>query len=754
MTKRLCEIITNGKKCGGTIADGFCTECGAIYDDAILPAVPETASSPTPAGTIGGNSLRSNRGSSRRIALGRSAAAVQGLTNVHRLGGNSSQRSSSRRRNLGGGFVDVPPVPEADPLRLLTDKWNVPVEQRFCANPAHQGPVPLNRRDREGKILDSGVCTKCGTPYSFPISPGTVIANQFEVVGTIAKGGCGYVYLVKDLDVGQWAVVKGVLTNSDEDRQAAVAEKAMLAKLRHPAVVTILGFKTYQGQPLIAMEFIDGQTVEQIYEANGAPLPVAQAIAYVLAMCQASIFLHEQKPPVYNPDIKPGNYMVKGSRLIMIDAGGCVLANDPTPTVTSTVGFAPREVDDGSIDLQLSPQSDIYSLGRVLLVLSNVVDFKAVYRYSIPDGLANFDKYPSYAAFIKRATAEKPEDRFNSVAEMESQLWGVLREVVAIDSGASKPLPSDEFDSDTSGGASEPSWRLLPGLKVNAEDPAHGEIETALKAAISADQLLTLLEPVEAKYPKSREAKLRRASALIEVGQFGEAERLLGELALDDPFDYRPVWYRGRLALAAADFGKAVEYFSSVVFQLPGEPAAKLGLGLAAELARDEVTAITCYDLVMLVEPSYTMAAFGHARCLLKEGNRIGAVKALRRVPQSSIAHVPAEMQAARALLTSTPAKPTREDLIAAAAIIGGVRQDNYAWHRLVADLYLSALDAVLTGSVQPDKSANLLQVPFIERSLREACEGHLMACAHLGSDADREQTVAEALAVAPRRLF
>jgi serine/threonine-protein kinase PknG len=756
-----CEQVVGGKKCGGVIEDGFCNSCGAIFDTSLMPVV----AAPTgPAPSLGGGSTlgsgRSSLRSSRRSTRfnGKPAAAAQGLSGRKKLGRNSSQRSSSKRRNLGGGYVEIAEVPKSDPLRLIKAKHTVPVSERFCDDPTgkrHVGVrVPLNRTDKEGNVLDSGACPKCGTKYSYSVSPGTIIAGQYEVKGVIAKGGCGYIYLCWDLDVERWAVVKGVITSSKEDKQAAIEEKQMLARLSHPSVVQIFGFKTHQGQPLIAMELVDGKTVEAIYNDNGGPLPVSQGIAYVLGMCQSIGFLHEQKPAVYNPDIKPGNFMVTGNRMVMIDAGGCVLATNTMPNVTSTVGYAPREVDDESVDLMLSPQSDIYSLGRVLAVLSNSFDFESTYRYSLPDNLPNFDKYPSYAAFIRRACSDNPQDRFESVAEMEAQLWGVLREVVAIDTGEAKPLASDYFDGDISNGKPDADWRLLPGLKVDGDDPARSDVETALKGASSADELRVMLEALVAKAPKSREAKLRLANCLVDLGQLDEAEQLLDSLGQDDPDDWRTVWYRGRRALARGDVAKAVEWFSSVVVQLPGEPAAKLGLGLASELAGDFSTAIGCCDLVTLVDADkYTMAAFVHARSLLKEGNRESAVKALRRVPTVSIAHVPAEMEAARILVQCEPTLPTLDHLTAAAGIIAGVKQENETWHRLAADLFVASVKAVNQGAVKEDAKVTLMGVPLKSGKLRAAAELHLMVCASHTSGEEHDKLIVEALQVAPFRL-
>src|SRR5262249_40904099 len=157
---------------------------------------------------------------------------------------------------------------------------------------------------------------------------------------------------------------------TDQDKAVSVAEKQMLANLRDPSIVSVFRFTDHLGMPLVITEWIDGKTVDKIWGELGTAMPVAQALADVLGMGDSMEVLHGQQIPVLNPDIKPANWMHKANRLIQIDAGGWILSTDTQSNVASTMGYAPREVDDVGRDSDPTIYSDQYSLGRVAFVMA------------------------------------------------------------------------------------------------------------------------------------------------------------------------------------------------------------------------------------------------------------------------------------------------------------------------------------------------------------------------------------------------
>ena len=113
----------------------------------------------------------------------------------------------------------------------------------------------MGRTTEAGPGSPSGICPHCGARYEFSplLSPGQVVAGQYEVQGCIAHGGLGWIYLAIDRNVdNRWVVLKGLLQLGDAEAQAvAAAERQILAEVQHPSIVKIYNFVEYhkEGHP-------------------------------------------------------------------------------------------------------------------------------------------------------------------------------------------------------------------------------------------------------------------------------------------------------------------------------------------------------------------------------------------------------------------------------------------------------------------------------------------------------------------------
>jgi serine/threonine-protein kinase PknG len=262
--------------CGGVLEDGYCDRCGHT-----APATPSTAATSAPNGTRGTSSQASR----------------------HRSAGMSA--TSSAHVRLGGGLVVVPPVPRLDPASALLVDPQVAEDKRFCSRCGN--PVGRSRDGRPGRV--EGFCPQDGAPFSFTpkLTPGVLVAGQYEVQGCLAHGGLGWIYLAIDRNVSdRWVVLKGLLDSGDADAMAAaVAERRFLAQVNHPTIVTIHNFVQHPdsaGTPVgyIVMEYVGGSSLKELLEARRRPdgsiepLPAAQAIAYAMEMLPALGYLHAQ----------------------------------------------------------------------------------------------------------------------------------------------------------------------------------------------------------------------------------------------------------------------------------------------------------------------------------------------------------------------------------------------------------------------------------------------------------------------------
>jgi serine/threonine-protein kinase PknG len=214
------------------------------------------------------------------------------------------------------------------------------------------------------------------------------------------------------------------------------------------------------------------------------------------------------------------------------------------------------------------------------------------------------------------------------------------------------------------------------------------------------------------------------------------------------------LWFQGRVKLMRGDFAGAQKYFDQVYFDLPGELAPKLALGLAAELAGHIDVAIKMYDLVSRTDPGFVSAAFGLSRCLIVKGERIAAVKALDRVPPSSSLYLRSRIDATRTLIREDHQPPNSIDLAQASALAESLPIEGADRFHLSGQILLTALGLLTSGKLQPDAKVKILGHPLNEIQVRLGLEQCFRSTARLLTGDARVELVDRANAVRPRTLF
>jgi serine/threonine-protein kinase PknG len=769
-----CRATPN---CTGTILDGYCTVCGKVaarpaaaqpapspppatggYAGPAAPAAPGTSAggtserpgtSGTPgtsarataattgttgaAGTSGRGTSGTSGGTSGRVASGRlttassptsgSVATTWDLT-VH------SGRTGSRRR--GGPLVDLPLMPPVDPATAVMETPVVPEARRFCSG--CNAEVGRSRDGKEGRV--TGFCSKCRLPYSFvpALKQGDLVADQYRVLGCLAYGGLGWIYLAQDERVSnRWVVLKGLLNASDPSAMAAaMAERQFLARVEHPNVVRIYNVVQHHGAGYIVMEYVGGVTLKAVLkerqQAGLGPLPLELAIAYILAILPAFGYLHELGL-VYN-DFKPDNVMLQGDDVKLIDLGAVTRLEDPDPVVYGTEGYEAPEVSTHGP----SVAGDLYSVARCLAVLVlNLPTYQTTHRHSLPtpDQEQLFHQHESFYRFLVKATAQGPSDRYPNADEMADALETVLREVTAVSQGRPRPAPSKVFGGDVhairdaAGGAIPgPDWRHLPPLRIDADDPAASYLLDAM--VLEPPQQVKMLRDAIAQglIEGTVEAELGLARSLIEAGAYTEAQSALAHVEAGNAREWRCNWYRGLSLLAQNRPAEAGLAFDLVYSELPGELAPKLGLALAAELSGRLEIAARHYDTVASSDPSFTSACLGLARVSLAQGDVAGAVEAYERIPPTSSLYAQAQLALARALIRGGQTAPTVADLARASSVIDRLALSHEQRAELSVELLEAALTLLTSGAASRQPAdALILGQPLHETSVRSALE-------------------------------
>ncbi|MEV5969894.1 tetratricopeptide repeat protein [Streptomyces sp. NPDC051921] len=746
-------------------------------------------------------SSRSSRSSaSRRSVSGRLSRALSGRSTARSVSVRSSGSAGgqSGRGRLGAGLVTVPEVPRPDPRAAVMANPEVPERKRFCSRSDCGAPVGRSRGDRPGRT--EGFCTKCGHPYSFvpKLRAGDVVHGQYEVAGCLAHGGLGWIYLAVDKAVSdRWVVLKGLLDTGDQDAMAAaISERRFLAEIEHSNIVRIYNFVEHLDQRTgsmdgyIVMEYVGGKSLKEIAndrrtpDGRRDPLPVEQACAYGIEALEALGHLHSRK--LLYCDFKVDNAIQTEDQLKLIDMGAVRRMDDDESAIYGTVGYQAPEV----AEVGPSVASDLYTVARTLAVLT--FDFQGYTNVFVdslpePDGIEVLRTYESFYRFLVRATDPDPARRFASAQEMAEQLTGVLREVVALQSGRPRPALSTLFGAETRVtdselfaelsedvsvlGAREPrrgrrkalptsvagrggsflrpldvaaTALALPVPRVDPSDPNAGFLAALLAAAPA--ELITALQA--APVP-SLELRLRELRARLEMGDLTAAGQALAALEQGHGDDWRVVWYRGVTSLAGDDRENAALSFDAIYDAFPGEPAPKLALGVCAEVLGQLDNAAEYYRLVWTTDPSYVSAAFGLARVQLAAGDRAGAVRTLESVPESSIHYTAARVAAVRARLRRRPTnEPLGADLTAAAAQVSalqGFGLDAVRRERLATEVLGTALDWVLSGSPGAGPAGTvLLGSELDERGLRFGLERSYRVLARLAQQGDERIELVE----------
>ncbi|MFZ1374254.1 MAG: tetratricopeptide repeat protein, partial [Nostocoides sp.] len=723
------------------VVDGYCDVCGT-------PATP----APAPASSTGGESPMEGAMSqvSSRLdatAIGSARATSGGTISTRRISGHSQRMRTAR---IGGGITSVPPVPEIDAAKAVLKNPVVPEDKRFC--PKCGEAVGRGRDGQEGR--SSGFCANCRTPFDFrpKLQPGDLVAGQYEVAGCLAHGGLGWIYLARDRNVSnRWVVLKGLLNSGDPDAlAAALAEQRFLAQVSHPNIVEIYNFVSHDSAGYIVMEYVGGTSLKSLLKqrlrAAGTydPLPVDQALAYIIEILPAFQYLHDLG--LVYCDFKPDNVIQIGDEVRLIDLGGVRRIDDQDSAIFGTVGYQAPEVAEQGCTVA----SDIFTIGRTLVVLTmEFRGYQSKYVASLPpvEEVPVFQQYDSFYRLLLKACAPSPDDRFVSADELRVQLLGVLREVVAQDrnAGAATSSAASLLFAPPTAGGNELTFRDLPALRPDSSDAQVGWLATIENQ--EAPQRLRALASAPGYSP---EVYLAQARAALEVGNWEVLDSVVHTMLADDPWEWRAVWMSGVGALARNDPATAQSAFNAVYGQVPGELAPKLALAIACELSRNEEIAERLYTICARTDAAYVpQAAFALARIRGARGDVDGVQAALALVPQNSSAY-PLARQHWAEQLAGHPRSVSDLNLALLTADSAGFGRRRYAEIRV--EVYRKALAMIEKAAPAPD--AKVGEFAATEDGLKAGLDQALRALAAATDDPiDRMRLVDEANDVRPWSL-
>lgn len=271
--------------------------------------------------------------------------------------------------------------------------------------------------------------------------------GHFELIEPIGSGGMAAVVKARDLDLGRVVAVKILPPDLAADPENIVRfkqEARAAARLDHENVARVYFIGEDQGLHFIAFEFVEGDNLRQLMEANGGAIPVPDAVALMLQV--AAGLAHAAERGVVHRDIKPSNIIVTpDGRAKIVDMG---LARNLDPKAVGqltesgvTLGTFDYISPEQAIEPRLADvRSDIYSLGctfyHALTGHPPVPDGTAARKLDAQRNLLapdprgyNPDIPAELAAVLGRMMAKDPDRRYQHPDHLAAHLRGVAKKL-------------------------------------------------------------------------------------------------------------------------------------------------------------------------------------------------------------------------------------------------------------------------------------------------------------------------------------
>ena len=182
--------------------------------------------------------------------------------------------------------------------------------------------------------------------------------GKYRVLSHLGSGGFGSVYLAEDTWIKKNVAIK-VPHKQNLDFSDMLKEPRLLASMDHPNIVTMLTAEKLDDVFFIVMEYVQGETLEQLIMREGA-LDLGRALDYTCQMCNAVD--HAHRAGVLHRDIRPGNMLVSETGLLKVTDFGTSrfleIAAHGTTVIGSPPYMAPEQFHGKAVFA-----SDVYSVG-------------------------------------------------------------------------------------------------------------------------------------------------------------------------------------------------------------------------------------------------------------------------------------------------------------------------------------------------------------------------------------------------------
>jgi Tol biopolymer transport system component/predicted Ser/Thr protein kinase len=258
--------------------------------------------------------------------------------------------------------------------------------------------------------------------------------SHYHITEKLGEGGMGVVYKAEDLKLKRTVALKFLslqVISGDEERARFLHEAQAAAALSHPNICTVHEIDEVDGHSFIAMECIEGQSLQ--HKIATRPLKLDEVLDIA---CQIAEGLHEaHQKGIVHRDIKPANVMVTGKgRVKIMDFGlatsAAVTRVTKVGTTLGTIAYMSPEQARGE---EVDPRTDIWSLGVVIHeMVTGQRPFKGDHEQAILYSILNETAEPitglrsaipiELERIANKAMAKEPKVRYQHADEMLADL--------------------------------------------------------------------------------------------------------------------------------------------------------------------------------------------------------------------------------------------------------------------------------------------------------------------------------------------
>jgi serine/threonine-protein kinase len=263
--------------------------------------------------------------------------------------------------------------------------------------------------------------------------------GRYQIIKELGRGAMGVVYLAVDPTIGRNVAIKTIRLGEVPDPEERAKLKERLFRearsagiLSHPGIVTIYDMEEHDDVAFIAMEFVDGPTLDQLLSKREALEP-GRMMSILRRTAAALDYAHAKS--IVHRDIKPANIMMASDGAVKItDFGIAKVTTSQQYTQTGTILGTPNYMSPEQVQgLAVAGRADQFSLAVIAFEMLTgdrpftgehltTVVYKIVAEEPPPVQRLNPTLGPQIDGALRRGLSKKPESRYNSCIEFVNSL--------------------------------------------------------------------------------------------------------------------------------------------------------------------------------------------------------------------------------------------------------------------------------------------------------------------------------------------